>query len=117
MAQKGTALMALDQGYVADTAELPTSVFATRQLSRLKCEVKLHHAEALLQQLTVCNPRHFSNFTNFHSSLTNPLTMLHFSSVCKVTGMPLCFSGSSFRATRPHKALCYKAAGRGFDTR
>jgi hypothetical protein len=69
----------------------------------------IHHAEALLQQLTACNTRHFSNCTNFHSSLTNSMTMIQFSSVCKVPGMPQCFTGSSFSAIRPHKVLWYKA--------
>jgi hypothetical protein len=37
---------------VVDAAELPTSAFATRLLSGLKCEVVLHHAEAdILQKL------------------------------------------------------------------
>jgi hypothetical protein len=31
--------MALDQGYVVNAAELPTSAFATKPLSQLKCEV------------------------------------------------------------------------------
>jgi hypothetical protein len=45
--------MTLDQDYVADAAQLPTSAFATRPLSGLKCEVMLHHSEASLQQLIV----------------------------------------------------------------
>jgi hypothetical protein len=45
--------MTLDRNYVVDAAELPTSAFATRLLSRLKCEVTLHHAEASLQRLNV----------------------------------------------------------------
>jgi hypothetical protein len=40
---------ALGQDYVVDTAQLPTSAFATRQ----RCEVLLHHAEASLQRLIV----------------------------------------------------------------
>jgi hypothetical protein len=46
-------MMALDQDYVEDAAELPTSAFATRPLSGLKCEFVLHHAEASLQQLII----------------------------------------------------------------
>jgi hypothetical protein len=45
--------MILDQDHVVDAAELPTSAFAFRQLSGLKCEVVLHHAEASLQRLIV----------------------------------------------------------------
>jgi hypothetical protein len=48
--------VALDQDYAVDVAELPTSAFATRPLSGLKCEVMLHHAEASFQQLTVLVP-------------------------------------------------------------
>jgi hypothetical protein len=40
--------MALDHDYVVHAAELPTSAFATRPLSGLKCEVMLHHAEPSL---------------------------------------------------------------------
>jgi hypothetical protein len=47
MSLRGRNLMALDQDYVVDATELPTSAFATRPLSGLKCEVKLYHAEAL----------------------------------------------------------------------
>jgi hypothetical protein len=42
--------MALDQDHVVDAAELPTSAFATKPLSGLKCEVVLHHAIASLQR-------------------------------------------------------------------
>jgi hypothetical protein len=45
--------MVPDQDYVMDAAELPTSAFATRALSGLKCEVVLHHAEASLQRLII----------------------------------------------------------------
>jgi hypothetical protein len=45
--------MVLVQDYVVDAAELPTSTFATRLLSGLKCEAVLHHAEASLQWLLV----------------------------------------------------------------
>jgi hypothetical protein len=45
--------MVLDQDYVVDTAELPTSAFATRPLSGLRCEIMLHHTEASLQQLNL----------------------------------------------------------------
>jgi hypothetical protein len=48
MARRGRKLMALDQDYMVDAAELPTFAFATRLLPRLNCEV--HHAEASLQQ-------------------------------------------------------------------
>jgi hypothetical protein len=53
MPQRGRNLMALDQDFVVDAAELPTSTFAARPLSGLKCEVMLHHAEASLQQLII----------------------------------------------------------------
>jgi hypothetical protein len=46
-------VIVLDQDYVVDAAELPTSAFATRPLSGLKCEVMLHHAGASLQRLIV----------------------------------------------------------------
>jgi hypothetical protein len=49
MARRGRNLMALDQESVVDAAALPTSAFATRPLSRLECDVMLHHAEASLQ--------------------------------------------------------------------
>jgi hypothetical protein len=38
-------MMVIDQDYVVDTGELPTSAFATMQLCGLKCEVMLYHAE------------------------------------------------------------------------
>jgi hypothetical protein len=38
--------MVLDHDYVVDGTEFSTSTFATRSLSGLKYEVKLHHAEA-----------------------------------------------------------------------
>jgi hypothetical protein len=41
--------MALDWDYVVDAPELPISAFVTRLLSKLKCEVMLHHAEVSLQ--------------------------------------------------------------------
>jgi hypothetical protein len=44
MARRGRNLMALDQDYVVDVAEFPTSAFTIRPLSGLKCEVVLHHA-------------------------------------------------------------------------
>jgi hypothetical protein len=53
MAQLGRNLMSLDLDYVVAAAELPTSAFATRPLSGLKCEVVLHHAEASLQWLII----------------------------------------------------------------
>jgi hypothetical protein len=53
MARRGRNLMVLDQDYVVDAAVLPTSTFATRQLSGLKCEVMLHHVEASLQHLII----------------------------------------------------------------
>jgi hypothetical protein len=53
MARRGRNLMVLDQVYVVDAAELPTSEFATRPLSRLKCDFVLHQAEASLQLLIV----------------------------------------------------------------
>jgi hypothetical protein len=53
MARTDINLMALDQDYVVDAAELPTSAYAIRPLSGLKCEVVLHHADASLQWLSV----------------------------------------------------------------
>jgi hypothetical protein len=53
MARRGRNLVALDRDYVVDAAELLTSAFVARLLSRLKCEVMLHHAEASLQLLII----------------------------------------------------------------
>lgn len=53
MARRGRNLMMLDQDYVVDAVELPTSVSATRLLFGLKREVVFHHAKASLQQLIV----------------------------------------------------------------
>jgi hypothetical protein len=53
MSRIGKHLMAVDHDYMVDVAELPTSAFATRLLSGLKCEVMLHHAEASLQRLII----------------------------------------------------------------
>jgi hypothetical protein len=48
MAQRGENLKALDQDYMVDAAEFPTSTFATRLSSGLTCENMLHHADASL---------------------------------------------------------------------
>jgi hypothetical protein len=45
--------MALNQDFVVDAAELPTSTFATRPLPGLKCEVTPHDAEVSLQWLII----------------------------------------------------------------
>jgi hypothetical protein len=52
MAKRGRNPMTLDQDYVEDAAELPTSAFASRPLSGLKCQIVFHHAEASIQWLT-----------------------------------------------------------------
>jgi hypothetical protein len=102
--------MALDQDYVVDAAEIPTSAHTTRLLSGLKCEVMLHDAEASLQ-----SSLSFNGFTQFFESFAvfvtvdccfwwdkfKPSTVTQFASVCKVLGLPLCFCGSSFCAVRP----------------
>jgi hypothetical protein len=67
MAQRGRNLMALDQDYVVDAAELPTSAFSTRPLSGLKCEVVLHHAEAGLFHLMALH--NFSRVLQYLSPL------------------------------------------------
>lgn len=59
--------MALDQDCVVDAAELPTSAFATKPLSGLKCELMLHHAEASLQQLIILVSS-FNGFAQFFES-------------------------------------------------
>jgi hypothetical protein len=70
MARRSRNLMALVEDYVVDAVERPTSSFATRSLSGLKCEVMLHHSEALLQQLIVYNACHLSSLMNCDSSIS-----------------------------------------------
>jgi hypothetical protein len=53
IAWRGRNLKVLDQGYVADDAEIPISASGTRPLYRLKCEAMFHHAEASLQLLII----------------------------------------------------------------
>jgi hypothetical protein len=43
----------LDQEFVVDAADLTTSAFATRLLSRLKSEIVFHHAGVSLQILII----------------------------------------------------------------
>jgi hypothetical protein len=59
-------LMALGKGYVVDTAEVPTSGFAVRPLSGLKCEVVFHHASRLT--LAVLVSLIFNGFVHFFQS-------------------------------------------------
>jgi hypothetical protein len=46
MAQRSRNLMVLDEEYVLDAAGLLIFVYATSELSGLKCKVMFHHAEA-----------------------------------------------------------------------
>jgi hypothetical protein len=53
MAHRGRNLVAINQDYVVDAAELNISTSETRPLSSLKCEIMPHNAEAALQWLII----------------------------------------------------------------